>query len=58
MTVTYHYHGDKHTLCVYYMFKVIFSVKRFVHLPCPYAEDYTNQEYGAFFEIESSDDLT
>ena len=23
-----------------------------------YAEDYTNQEYRAFFELDSSDDLT
>ena len=27
---------------------VIFSVKSFLHLPYPYAEDFTNQEYGAF----------
>jgi len=28
-------------------------------LPCPYAEDYlTNQEHRAFFDIDSSDDLT
>ena len=27
-------------------------------LPCPYAEDYTNYEYRAFFELDSSNDLT
>ena len=32
--------------------------KNLCALPCPYAEDYTNQEYRAFFEIHSSDDLT
>ena len=32
--------------------------KKLHALPCPYAEDYTNQEYRAFFEIHSSDDLT
>ena len=30
----------------------------FVDLPCQYAEDYTNQEYRAFFEINSSGNLT
>ena len=27
-------------------------------LPCLYAEDYTNQEYRGFFELDSSDNLT
>ena len=30
--------------------------KKLHALPCPYAEDYTNQEYRAFFEIHSSDE--
>ena len=34
------------------------TVKKLCALPCPYAEDYTNQEYRAFFELDSSDDLT
>ena len=29
-----------------------------MHLPCLYMEDYTNQECRAFFEINSSGDLT
>ena len=29
-----------------------------MHLSCPYAEDYTNQEYKAFFETDSSGNLT
>ena len=32
--------------------------KKLRALPCPYVEDYTNQEYRAFFELVSSDDLT
>ena len=32
----------------------IFFIKSFVHLSCPYAEGYTNQEYGDFIEIDSS----
>ena len=32
--------------------------KKLCALPCSYAEDYTNQEYRAFFEIHSRDDLT
>ena len=31
--------------------------KSFVHLPCPYVADYINQEYKAFFEIDSSGDF-
>ena len=27
-------------------------------VPCPYAEDYTDQEHKAFFEIDFSGDLT
>ena len=27
-------------------------------LPCAYVEDYTNQEYKAFFELDPSDNLT
>ena len=30
------------------------SVKSLVHFPCPYAEDYANQEYKTFFEMDSS----
>ena len=29
-----------------------------MHLPSPYVEDYTKQEYRAFFEIDSTSDLT
>ena len=36
----------------------LFFRKKLRALPCPYAEDYTNQEYRAFFEIHSSNDLT
>ena len=36
----------------------LYFPESFVPLPCPYAEDYTNQEYRAFFEIHSSDNLT
>ena len=32
--------GGTHCLCMC----EIFSVKSFVHLPCSYVEDYTNQE--------------
>ena len=28
-----------------------------MHLPCLYTEDYTNQEYRAFFERASSNNL-
>ena len=37
-------------------FRYIFR-KKLHTLPCPYTEDYTNQEYRAFFELDSSDDL-
>ena len=46
-----------HCLCMREIFRYIFR-KKLRALPCPYAEDYTNQEYRAFFEIHSSDDLT
>ena len=36
----------------------LLSIKSFVHLPCLYVEYYTNQEYRAFFEINSSGNLT
>ena len=36
----------------------IFSLKSFMHLPCPYVKDYTCQEYRAFFKQNSSVDLT
>ena len=36
---------------VHYIFR-----KKLRALPCPYVEDYTNQEYRAFFEIHSSDE--
>ena len=29
-----------------------------MHLSCPYVEDYTNQEYRAYFEMNSSSNLT
>jgi len=46
-----------HCLRMRKIFRYIFRKKLRTH-PCPYAEDYTNQEYRAFFEIHSSDDLT
>ena len=39
------------------IFHYIFR-KKLRALPCPYAEEYTNQEYRAFFELNSSDDLS
>ena len=33
------------------IFRYIFH-KKFRALPCPYAEDYTNKEYRALFEIQ------
>jgi len=44
--------------CACAIYSVISSIKNFVHLCCPYAEDYTNQEYKAYFEIDSSGILT
>ena len=38
------------------IFRYIFR-KMLRALPCPYAEDYTNQKYRAFFELDSSDDI-
>ena len=46
-----------HCLRIRKIFRYIFR-KKLRTLPCPYAEDYTNQVYRAFFEIDSSDDLT
>ena len=46
-----------HCLHMHEIFHYIFR-KKLHALPCLYAEDYTNQEYRAFFEIHSSDDLT
>ena len=46
-----------HCLHMREIFHYIFR-KKLCALPCPYAEDYTNQEYRAFFELDSSDDLT
>ena len=37
------------------VFRYIFH-KKFRALPCLYAEDHTNQEYRAVFDIDSSDD--
>ena len=47
------------THCLYMLkiFQYIFR-KKLCGLPCPYAEHYTNQEYRAFFKIDSSDNLT
>ena len=51
--------GLVHTVCACAKYSALFSVKKKLRaLPCPYVEDYTNQEYRAFFEIDSSDDLT
>ena len=46
------------TVCACVKYSVIFSIKSFAHLLSPYAEDFTNQEYRAFFELDSSDNLT
>ena len=46
-----------HCLHMHKIFCYIFR-KKLRALPSPYAEDYTNQEYRAFFDIDSSDDLT
>ena len=47
--------GLVHTACACakYCFR-----KKLRALPCPYVEDYTNQEYRAFFELDSSNDLS
>ena len=36
----------------------VFFRKKLRALPCPYVEDYTSQEYRAFFELDSSNDLS
>ena len=41
-------------VCIYHFI----SCKKLRVLPCSYVEDYTNQECTAFFEIDSSSDLT
>ena len=46
-----------HCLRMCEIFCYIFH-KKLRALPCLYAEDYTNQEYRAFFEIHSSNNLT
>ena len=46
-----------HCLHMHEIFCFIFR-KKLCALPCPYAEDYTNQEYRVFIEIHSSNDLT
>ena len=46
-----------HCLRMRKIFHYLFR-KKLCALPCPYVEDYTNQEYRAFFELDSSDDLT
>ena len=46
-----------HCLHMREIFHYIFR-KKLCALPCPYAEDYTNQEYRAFFELGSSNYLT
>ena len=46
-----------HCLHMRKIFCYIFR-KKLRALPSPYAEDYTNQEYRACFDIDSSDDLT
>ena len=46
-----------HCLCMCKIFCQIFH-KRLHALPYPYVEDCTNQEYRAFFELDSSDELT
>ena len=43
-----------HCLRMLEIFRYIFRKK----LRCLYAEDYTNQEYRAFLELDTSDDLT
>ena len=46
-----------HCLRMCKIFRYIFRKKYRAH-PCPYVDDYTNQEYRAFFELDSSNDLT
>ena len=46
-----------HCLRMREIFRYIFRIKLRA-LPCPYAEDCTHQEYRAFFELDSSDDLS
>ena len=46
-----------HCLRMCKIFRYIFC-KILCALHCPYAEDYTNQEYRAFFELDSSNDLS
>ena len=46
-----------HCLRMHEIFRYIFR-KKLRAPPCPYADDYTNQEYRAVFEIHSSNDLT